>query len=103
MEHPTQTSPESWLNRTTVGIGLTSLFSDWCHEIATTIVPAFLASMGLGPGWLGVIEGTSDGLSGVAKLAGGYYTDRLKKRKPLVLAGYALPTGPPPALAPSCH
>ncbi|MBI4441912.1 MAG: MFS transporter [Acidobacteria bacterium] len=87
------------MNRTTVGIGLTSLFSDWCHEIATTILPAFLASMGLGPGWLGVIEGTSDGLSGVAKLAGGYYTDRLKKRKPLVLAGYALTTAATGALA----
>jgi len=46
-----------WLNRTTLGIGLTSLFSDWSHEIATTILPAFLASLGAGPGWLGAIEG----------------------------------------------
>jgi hypothetical protein len=40
----------SWLNRTTLGIGLTSLFSDWSHKIATTILPAFLASLGAGPG-----------------------------------------------------
>lgn len=36
-----------WLNRTVLGIGLTSLFSNWSHEIATTLVPAFLASMGV--------------------------------------------------------
>ena len=35
-----------WLNRTVLGIGLASLFSDWSHEIATTLMPAFLASMG---------------------------------------------------------
>jgi MFS family permease len=86
----------SWLNRTTLGIGLTSLFSDWSHEIATSILPAFLASLGAGPAWLGVIEGTADGLSSFSKLAAGHYTDRLKHRKPLVEIGYvitALATG----------
>jgi MFS family permease len=86
----------SWLNRTTLGIGLTSLFSDWSHEIATSILPAFLASLGAGPAWLGVIEGTADGLSSFSKLAAGHYTDRLKHRKPLVEVGYvvtALATG----------
>lgn len=81
-----------WLNRTTLGVGLTSLFSDWSHEIATTILPAFLASLGAGPGWLGVIEGTADGLSSFSKLAAGHYTDRLKRRKPLVQSGYVLTT-----------
>jgi len=86
----------SWLNSTTLGIGLTSLFSDWSHEIATTILPAFLASLGAGPGWLGVIEGTADGLSSFSKLAAGHFTDRLKHKKPLVQGGYlvtALATG----------
>jgi hypothetical protein len=59
-QEPSSTRP-SWLNRTTLGIGLTSLFSDWSHEIATAILPAFLASLGTGPGWLGAIEGTADG------------------------------------------
>jgi MFS family permease len=80
----------SWLNRTVLGTGLTSLFSDWSHEMATTILPAFLAVLGAGPGWLGVIEGVSDGLSSVTKLAAGHYTDRLRRRKPLVLLGYIL-------------
>src|SRR2546429_8051033 len=84
------TAHTSWLNLTTLGIGLTCLFSDWSHEIATAILPAFLASLGAGPGWLAVIEGTEDGLSSYSKLAAGHYTDRLKHRKPLVLSGYVL-------------
>ncbi len=81
-----------WLNGTVLGIGLASLFSDWSHEIATTILPAFLASIGAGAAWLGLIEGVSDGLSSFAKMASGYFTDRLKKRKPIAVSGYVLTT-----------
>jgi hypothetical protein len=51
-----------WLNRTLFGVGLASLFSDSSHEIATTLMPAFLASMGVTAPWLGLIEGVSDRL-----------------------------------------
>jgi len=80
---------QSWLNRTVLGVGLTSLFSDWGHEIATAVLPAFLATIGVGPVWLGAIEGVADGLSSFAKLAAGHYTDRLKRRKRLAVFGYA--------------
>src|SRR5215469_7271802 len=83
---------KSWLNRTVLGVGLTSLFSDWSHETATAVLPAFLAAIGAGPAWLGAIEGVADGLSSFSKLAGGYYTDRLKHRKPLAVLGYAVTT-----------
>ena len=87
---PENPQNQSWLNRTVLGVGLTSLFSDWAHETATAILPAFLAIIGAGPAWLGAIEGIADGLSSFAKLSAGHYTDRLQKRKPLVLAGYAI-------------
>jgi MFS family permease len=77
-----------WLNRTVTGIGLASLFSDWSHEIATTLLPTFLASMGVAAAWLGLIEGVSDGVSSFAKMASGYYTDRLRRRKPIAVVGY---------------
>jgi MFS family permease len=79
-----------WLNRTVLGIGLASLFSDWSHEIATTVMPAFLATMGVGAAWLGLIEGVSDGLSSFAKMGSGYYTDKLLRRKPIAVAGYVV-------------
>jgi MFS family permease len=81
-----------WLNRTVLGIGLASLFSDWSHEIATTVMPAFLASMGAAAAWLGAIEGVSDGLSSFAKLASGFYTDRLVRRKKVAVLGYLVTT-----------
>jgi MFS family permease len=77
-----------WLNRTVFGIGLASLLSDWSHEIATTVLPAFLASMGAAAAWLGVIEGVADGLSSVAKMASGFYTDKFRRRKPIAVVGY---------------
>lgn len=79
-----------WLNRTVLGIGLASLLSDWSHEIATTVLPTFLATLGVAAAWLGIIEGVSDGLSSFAKIASGYYTDRLQKRKPFAVLGYLI-------------
>jgi hypothetical protein len=74
---------DRWLNRTVLGIALASLFSDWSHEIATAILPAFLGSLGVAAAWLGIIEGVSDGLSSFAKLGSGFYTDGLLRRKPI--------------------
>jgi MFS family permease len=86
---PETAEKQFWLNRTVLGVGLTSLFSDWSHETATAVLPAFLAAIGAGPAWLGAIEGIADGLSSFTKLAAGHYTDRLKRRKPLAAFGYA--------------
>jgi len=90
MSEPNATSPESkrWLTRGVLGIGLASLFSDWGHEAATAILPAFLASLGAPAVALGVIEGVSDGLSSFAKLAGGFLADHPRWRKPIGITGY---------------
>ncbi len=80
----------SWLNRTVLGVGLASLFSDWSHEMATAVLPAFLATLGAGAVWLGLIEGVSDGLSSLAKMASGFYTDKLQHRKPIAIVGYVV-------------
>jgi MFS family permease len=80
----------SWLNRTVLGIGLASMFSDWSHEMATAVLPAFLATLGAGPAWLGLIEGVSDGLSSFAKMASGFCTDKLQRRKPVAIVGYVV-------------
>jgi MFS family permease len=86
----TNTNKPRWLNRTVLGIGLASLFSDWSHEIATTLMPTFLATMGVAAAWLGLIEGVSDGLSSFAKMGSGYYTDKLRRRKPNAVQGYLI-------------
>ncbi len=96
MKQSRSSSAQPWLNRTVLGIALASLFSDWSHEIATAVLPAFLGSLGVAAAWLGIIEGVSDGLSSFAKLGSGFYTDRLPRRKPIAFCGYlitALATG----------
>jgi MFS family permease len=90
-ENSTAHSPtpsKHWLTPGVLGIGLASLFSDWGHEAATAILPAFLASLGAPAVALGVIEGVSDGLSSFARLAGGWIADRPAWRRPTGIAGY---------------
>src|ERR1700685_231627 len=81
---------DRWLTRGVLAIGLASLFSDWGHEAATSILPAFLASLGAPAVALGIIEGVSDGLSSFAKLAGGWIADRPRLRRPSAVAGYVI-------------
>jgi hypothetical protein len=57
-----------WLNRNIFAMGLTSFFSDFGHEMATAILPAFLVSVGGSAALLGVIEGIADAsISGFSK------------------------------------
>src|SRR6201997_5925198 len=89
---PARPPRSRWLTRGVLGIGLATLSSDWGHEAATAILPAFLASLGAPAYALGIIEGVSDGLSSFAKLAGGWIADRPALRKPVGMIGY-LATG----------
>jgi MFS family permease len=84
----TDRPPQRWLTSGVLGISLASLFSDWGHEAATSLLPAFLASLGAPAVALGVIEGISDGFSSFAKLAGGWIAGRPSWRKPNGMAGY---------------
>ncbi len=84
----------SWLNRTVVGAGLTSFLADVGYELATALLPSFLLVLGLPAGYaaqvLGAIEAAADFLSNAAKLVVGWWSDRIGKRKALVVFGYAL-------------
>jgi MFS family permease len=88
MSEAEQPKSRAWLNSTVIGIGLASLFSDVGHEMATSAMPALLASIGASSAALGLIEGIADGLASFAKLASGHYSDRLRRRKPLAVIGY---------------
>lgn len=88
------TPPSGWLNRTVIGAGLTSFFADVGYELATSLLPSFLLVLNLSKESaglaLGVIEAASDFLSNAAKLVVGWYSDRVGKRKTLVVTGYVL-------------
>lgn len=69
---------------------MASLLSDWSHEIATTVLPIFLAGLGVSAAWLGLIEGIADGISSFVKMGSGYFTDQLRRRKPIAVLGYVV-------------
>lgn len=56
--------------------------------MAYWVLPAFLLSLGAGPEQLGLIEGIAESVASFAKLFSGYLTDRIERRKPLVVVGY---------------
>ncbi len=81
-----------WLNRTVWGMACTSFLSDLGHEAQSTILPTFMAALGLPPAALGAVEGIADATSSFVKLGAGWLSDRVGRRKPFVVLGY-LATG----------
>jgi hypothetical protein len=78
-----------WLSRGVASISAASFFSDAGHEITTSVLPSFLtATLHAGPGALGLIEGSSDALIGLAKLAGGPLANDPARRTRLAAGGY---------------
>jgi MFS family permease len=79
-----------WLNRNILGFGLTSFLSDFCHEMATAVLPQFIQAIGASAAALGFIEGFADAVSSFSKLGAGYWGDKTGHRKNLTVIGYAL-------------
>ena len=88
------------LPRNVVAIGLVSLLNDASSEIIYPLLPVFLAvSLGASAGVIGAIEGLAESISSLLKLFAGYLSDRIGKRKVLVVAGYSLASIARPLLA----
>ena len=84
--------------RNIYAFGITSFLNDTATEMAYWVLPAFLASLGAGPEQLGLIEGIAESVASFAKLFSGYLTDRIDRRKPVVVAGYAVANAVKPLL-----
>jgi len=78
-----------WLTPGVASVGAASFFSDAGHEITTAVLPSLLTTvLHAGPGALGIIEGTSDALIGIAKIAGGPPANDPHKRARYASGGY---------------
>lgn len=79
------------LPRTVVALSLVSLFTDVSSEMIYPLVPTFLATvLGASALSVGAIEGTAESVAAVLKYYSGVWSDRLRRRKPLVVAGYLI-------------
>jgi MFS family permease len=79
------------LPRTVVALGAVSLLTDLSSEMIYPLLPVFLSTvLGAGPLVIGAIEGAAESVAALLKLASGWWSDRLPRRKPLVIVGYGL-------------
>lgn len=86
---PTPASAEQ-LPRNVKVLGAASLLNDIASEMIFPLLPAFLKSIGGTLVDLGLIEGVADSIASLLKLWSGSWSDRLGKRKGLVLVGYTM-------------
>lgn len=74
-------------------LGITSLLTDISSEMVYPILPLYLVSkLGVGPAVLGFIEGVAESLASLLKVFSGYFSDRVKSRKPFAIFGYTSST-----------
>ena len=73
---------------------MVSFFTDAASEMIYPLLPVFLTTtLGATPAIVGIIEGTADGLASILKYLAGSWSDRLGRRKPLIVTGYGLAAG----------
>lgn len=80
-------------------LGLVSFLMDVASEMVYPLLPLFLTSLGAGAGVLGLVEGIAEATASLFKVVGGRISDRVGRRKPLLLLGYGLPAFLRPILA----
>ncbi len=82
---------EAKLPRTVWTLGLVSLFMDSSSESIHGLLPLFLTvTLGASVATVGVIDGVGEAIASITKMFSGALSDRLGRRKPLVLVGYGL-------------
>jgi len=77
--------------RTVWALGAVSLLMDLSSELVHSLLPLFMVSV-LGASMLavGVVEGIAEATASIVKVFSGALSDRLGRRKPIVVLGYGL-------------
>ncbi len=74
-----------------IALGWVSLFTDISSDMIFPLLPLFLANtLGIPKSLIGLIEGIATSTASILKAFSGHISDRIKKRKILVLIGYSL-------------
>jgi len=79
------------ITRNVVILGWVSFLTDMASEMLYPIMPLFLTgTLGASPALLGLIDGLAEGISSGLRWIMGALSDRFRRRKPFVVAGYTL-------------
>lgn len=72
-------------------LGLVSFLTDLSSEmIIPVILPLYMQALGVALPMIGLVEGAAESASSLLKLASGWFSDRIGKRKSLVGIGYLI-------------
>ncbi|MFB0526646.1 MAG: MFS transporter [bacterium] len=71
-------------------LGIISFLTDVSSEMILAILPLFIASLGGAGIAIGLIGGIGDSVASLLKVFSGYWSDRLRKRKPFAFFGYSI-------------
>jgi MFS family permease len=76
-----------------VYMGLVSFFTDFSTEMVMSVLPLYIIKdLDLSRTILGAIEGTGEFVNYIFRIPSGYISDKIGKRKILVIIGYAIST-----------
>lgn len=75
--------------RVVATLGAASFMNDMGSDIVFSIWPVFVMMLGGNPLILGFIDGLGDLVVNISKGLSGFVSDRVKRRKPFIWAGYA--------------
>jgi MFS family permease len=78
------------LVRNIIIVGFVSLFTDLSSQMVFPVVPLFLLSLGASVWVVGLVEGAAETTASLLKVFSGYWSDKIRRRKPFVFAGYGL-------------
>ncbi len=91
---------ETNYSKNVVNLGFVSFFTDISTEMILGVLPLFIVSeLGASKAILGLIEGVGEFVSYGSRAFSGAISDKLGRRKSLVLVGYALSTASKPLFA----
>jgi MFS family permease len=85
-------SKKARITRNVIALGIVSLFTDAASEMIYPLVPIFVTLLGSDALILGVIEGLAETTAAMLKLVSGIISDKIGKRKLLVVIGYGIST-----------
>ena len=72
-------------------LGWISFLSDVASDMIYPLLPNFLTrTLHAGPAALGLIEGVAEATASFMKMVSGWWSDRVGKRKPIVVLGYSI-------------
>ncbi|RZN34314.1 MAG: MFS transporter [Methanosarcinales archaeon] len=72
-------------------LGMVSLFTDLGSQMVFPLIPLFLTTtLGASMFVVGLVEGSAETVASLLKVFSGYWSDKIKRRKPFILAGYGL-------------